>query len=399
MFGNHPPPFGGVPAHIHYLAPYLSSRGWDVHVLSMEGNATWGTGCIEEKDGYRVYRPSKQLRWFKLLLPPTIPKEAYSFVTCGKEAPKTFAGAIALAKYVKQLILKHDIRLISAYHIFSAGFASAMVCRELSIPLITSVFGEIYSQLEWHTKRLNEVKYVIETSKKLLSCSKHCARSFEIIGLHPDVEAVYYGIDTNLFSPENCPEFIRNKLGIGVKDKVIIFVARMVREMGLHVLLEAIPHVLANDENVRFIIVGKSGELLATTKEVAFQNPQNVFVIPDAPPEELPFYYAASTFAVIPSINDRACLGLAIVEAMATAKPVIVSNIGGGPEVVSDGESGYLVPANDSKALAEKILKMLKVDDGTLQAMGRLGRERAVAVFDKEATNRRMEEIFEKALQ
>jgi glycosyltransferase involved in cell wall biosynthesis len=352
----------------------------------MEGNSTWGTGSVEEKDGYRIYRPSKLIRLAKLFLPTSYPRDAFRF--------SAYPGTVSLANYVKELVIKNDIRLVSAYHIFSAGLASAMVCRELSVPLITSIFGEIYSQPEMHKKRLLQVKYVIDASNKLLSCSEHCAKSFATIGLHPEVEAVYYGIDTNLFTVGNSPHIMRNKLGIGIKDKVVIFVGRMVREMGLHVLLEAIPGVLVKDEKVRFLIVGRSGELLEAARKVVFQFPKNVFVIPDAPFDELPFYYSASTLAVIPSINDRACLGLAIAEAMATGKPVIVTNVGGGPEVVSDGESGCLVPPENSNALIENILELLKVDDGALQHMGQLGRERAVAVFDNKATNRRMEQIF-----
>lgn len=390
LFGNHPPPFGGVPAHIQYLAPCLASHGWDVHVLSIEGNSTWGFGSIEKLDGYTIHRPSKQLRWTNLLLPPTIPRETRNLIK--------YAGTAVLAKYVRQLVTRYDIRLISAYHIFSAGLASAMICREFEIPLITTVFGEIYSQQEIYSKHLNDVKYVIETSRKLLSCSKHCARSFVEIGLNPEVETVYYGIDTKLFNPDNPQDTIREQLGICNKSKVVIFVARMVKEMGLHVLLDAIPCVLAQDSAASFIIVGRSGELLPSANEVASRYPNNVFVVPDAPLEKLPLYYATATFAVIPSINARACLGLAIAEAMATAKPVIVSEIGGGPEVVVDGESGYLVPANDSKALAEQIKRMLSLDEGAVLEMGRLGRKRAVAVFDKDATNRRMEKIFREAL-
>lgn len=397
LFGNHPPPFGGVPAHIQYLAPYLTARGWNVHVLSMEGNTKWGFACSEVYDGYTIHRPSKALRLSKLFQPALYASEAK--VLKSHAYPKAFLGTLALANYVKEIVINHDIEIISAYHIFGAGLVSAMVCRELSIPLITSVFGEIYSQPDFHKQHLDEVKYVINTSRKILSCSKHCANSFETIGLHPEVEAVYYGIDTQQFNPDSSPETVRKNLGIGNKEKVVIFVARMVREMGLHVLLDAIPLVLATDENITFIIVGRSGELLPSAQKVASQYPKQVFVVPDASFEELPLYYAAATIAVIPSINDRACLGLAIAEAMATGKPVIVSNIGGGPEVVTAGETGSLVPPNDSKALADEILKVLMFDEDTLQKMGQLGRERAVAVFDKEATNRRMEQIFLEALK
>ena len=54
IIGNYPPPFGGVPRHIEYLAPFLVKRGWKVHILS--GGST-GT---ENKEGFTVYKPTKE---------------------------------------------------------------------------------------------------------------------------------------------------------------------------------------------------------------------------------------------------------------------------------------------------------------------------------------------------
>lgn len=396
LFGNHPPPFGGVPTHIQYLAPFLAARGWDVHVLSMEANHTWGFNCIEKCDGYTVYRPSIISRFLHLFSLSSFPRGIK--VLLSLPLPKSFLGALSWASYVKKIVRKNNIQIISAYHIFHPALASAMVCQEMSIPLITTVFGEIYSLPDFHKSHLDAVKYVVNASHKILSCSKHCAESFNILGLSPQVEAVYYGIDISRFSPKNDGSGVSARLGIGTSDKVVIFVGRMVEEMGLHVLLDAIPQILNEKNDVKFLIVGKSGELLPMARKIALRYPKNIYIVPDAPFEELPLYYAAATIAIIPSINDRACLGLAIVEAMASGKPVIVSNIGGGPEVVSAGESGYLVPANDSNALAEEILEVLNLEKKRLHDMGRLGRERAVAVFDKDSTNIRMEQVFLEAL-
>ena len=377
--------------HIYYLAPYLVSRGWDVHILSMEGNAPWKFGRIEKRDGYKIYRPSRLTCWGKLWSSSPFSLETLKYA-------RRF-GAIELAKYVKWIALKNDIKIISAYHIFNAGFASAIVSRELSIPLVTSVFGEIYSRQKMYQERISEVRYVIENSKKILSCSKHCARSFETIGLHTDVDTIYYGIDTKQFSDKPSPNIIRQRLGINRDVKIVLFVARMVVEMGLQVLLDAIPPVLEEEEKVVFMVVGRSGELLPSANKAALNYPGKVFVIADVPLEDLPLYYAASSFVVVPSINARACLGLAIAEAMASKKPVLVSDIGGGAEVVVNEETGYLFPPNDSKALCAQIINMLGTEERILLAMGEQGRKRALTLFDKDETNRKMEQVFLGVLQ
>jgi len=398
LLGNHPPPFGGVPAHIQYLAPYLASKDWDVHVLSIEHNSFFGGSTAEKLNGYTVHRPSGLLSYSRVLFPKSFAYESLKFWRLASTSPKTFIILLGYANILKEIITKNDIKIVSAYHVLS-GLISAWVCAELSIPLITTVFGEIYANPSNYKSIKPEVEYLISKSYKILSCSRHCALSFKEIDLNPNVEAIYYGIDIFKFTPENNGTQIRLKYGIPNSDKILIYVGRMVEEMGLHVFLKSIPEVLTEQSNTRFFVVGRQGSLLQHANELASKFPKNVYVVPDLPLDALPLYYAASDVAVVPSINDRACLGLAIAEAMASGKPAIVSNIGGGPEVVSSGKSGYLVAANDSHALAKEILKVLALDGALLRDMGRYGRDRAIEFFDKEVTNRRMEDIFLEALR
>jgi starch synthase len=67
---------------------------------------------------------------------------------------------------------------------------------------------------------------------------------------------------------------------------------------------------------------------------------------------------------------------------MAMAKPVVASRVGGLPESVVDGETGLLVPPGDGPALAAAIIALLRNSD-LAQAMGRAGRQRALAQFDR----------------
>jgi len=171
----------------------------------------------------------------------------------------------------------------------------------------------------------------------------------------------------------------------------------MVPEMGLPVLLEALPRLLDHDRRIKLVIAGASGELRRDAEAEAERYPGRVFVVADVPQHELSRYYAAANIAVSPSLNERACLGLAVAEAMATAKPVVVTSIGGGPELVEHQVNGLLVPPGNAGALAEAILTL--ADDPAL--CRQLG-ERALLVarrnFDRGLTNERMEEVFGEAL-
>jgi len=394
LFGNYPPPFGGVPTHIKYLTDYLVERGWDVHILSFAGQQTG----IERHNGYTIYRPTQLSRSLCLLRSPsTLIKRLTQFKELAFSDPKLFLGLVATANLIKDIVTNHNIRVISAYHILTAGISSAWVAEELSIPLITTVFGEIYAHPELHKKRIKEVEYVLNQSSRVLSCSNHCAQSFRVLGLTPEVETLYYGIDIDHFSLTNDGSMVRAQLGIAATDPVVIFVGRMVEELGLHVLLESIPQILRLNPKVKFIIAGTTGQLTGTALNLQANHQGHIFVIPDVPSAELPAYYSAATLAVAPSINSRACLGLALAEAMATGKPTIGADVGGTAEVISNHETGLLVPPEDPDALTEAILGLLS-DVSRMEQLGQRGRKRAERIFDKELANRQMDQILHKVL-
>ncbi len=394
LLGNYPPPFGGVPTHIKYLTDYLANQGWNVHIISFAGKQTGA----QQNNKCTIYRPTIISRWMRLLQPSTqIVKRARQHKGLLPYAIRDFLALTATASFAKELIIKHDIGLISAYHLLGQGTVGAWLSEEFSIPLVTTVFGEIYSQLELHKRRLPELQYILGQSKRILSCSHHCAKSFELLGLSPSVEAVHYGIDTTKFFLGSGGAKIRQQLGIAAHEKVIVYVGRMVHELGLHIFIQSIPDVLQTNNSVKFIIVGTTGELTASALALSEQHKNTIFVIPDIPFDELPLYYDAATLVVAPSINARACLGLVMAEAMATCKPVIGAQVGGTAEVIVDGETGLLIPPEDPGKLAEAILSLLH-NDTVLDRMGQQGRIRAEAMFDVNKTNLRMQQIFEEAI-
>jgi glycosyltransferase involved in cell wall biosynthesis len=73
-------------------------------------------------------------------------------------------------------------------------------------------------------------------------------------------------------------------------------------------------------------------------------------------------------------------LGLVLLESMACGTPVICTNVGGMPEIVKDGVTGFVVPPNDPKALAARIAYLFDNPE-VARAMGRKGRERVVEAF------------------
>ncbi len=98
---------------------------------------------------------------------------------------------------------------------------------------------------------------------------------------------------------------------------------------------------------------------------------------------------------VLPSWTEG--LPLVVLEAMARRRPVVATPVGGTPEVVADGETGFLVPPRDPRALAEALRRLL--DDRELrERMGEAGRRRVAESFSAEAMERRILEIYDEVL-
>jgi glycosyltransferase involved in cell wall biosynthesis len=386
LLGNYPPPFGGVPSHIRDLSSHLAARGWQVHVIV---GSTHHFGVEHPQEGVTVYRFD---RWDKVRALATLSgperglRRFYPRLT-------TYLAHLSMCKLALSIIRRQNIKAISAYHIFGSGTLGAWLSRDTGAPLITTIFGEIYASTPEHRSRMDEVKFVADHTTRWLSCSRHCARSSALLNVDWEVEPLVYGIDVTHFRPDVDGAAIRERFGWGAKDQVVTFVGRMNAEMGLDVLLQALPLVVARKPQVRFLIAGARHDLTQNVMQMAKDLPANIGYQIDVPYAELPQFYAASSVVAAPSVSARACLGLSIAEAMATGKPVVACRVGGTLEVLQEDVTGIVVPPNDPLTVASAIVELLD-KPAKCRAMGLSGRARALAGFDKRVANERFETIL-----
>lgn len=389
LIGNYPPPFGGVPKHIEDLAPSLVSHGWGVHILS---GGSSGTECV---NGFTVYKPTKTEKLASVAgaLLRLKMRGAVRFRSVLMSHPDCWKRFVTFAAIGSQIIERQNIRLISAYGLYSGGPVGAVLSQRYGIPLVVTNFGEIHSLRDLFVKNPQLIPYICERSSKLLAISRHCADTYKALGYSPSVEIIPYGVDLDTFSPARDGTRIRRQFGVQNDGKIVLFVGRLIEEMGLHTVMAAIPAVLEKDSRAHFVLVGKSGSLLPAALELSKRYAGRVFVAPDLPLAELPYYYAASAMALAPTQGDRACSSLAAMEAMGTGRPVIATNVGGVPEVVVHGVTGLLIPPEDAPALSGAILGLLG-DANMSQSFGEQGRKRAEECFDRNTTNRRLDKVF-----
>lgn len=395
LIGNYPPPYGGIPTVNKYLVEHLVERNWEIFVIS---------GFRHDK---LVERPSQNVTVFRAMHKHELLASLVARPFVGGAMKRfwhlcptvqNFLFCSAFYRFTKSICVSHSIDAVLACKVLFGGVMGAMLKEELNIPLITSVWGEGYEQRELFRSHAKAVQFVADRCDKWLSTSNHCAGSVATYGLRQEinVETIYHGVDTQHFVPAGPDPSIERSIG-NESNPVVMFCGRMTAEMGLHVLLEAIPLVLNRLPLATFVIVGATYELTQKACELSERLPGRVFVHENVAYADLPKYYSCADIVVAPSTNDRACLGLAIIEAMACEKPVIASNVGGTSEVIADGIDGVLVSPNDAVVLANSIVE-LSSNAVLRKSIGTVARETAVNRFDKSVNNHGVEQILNNLL-
>jgi glycosyltransferase involved in cell wall biosynthesis len=191
---------------------------------------------------------------------------------------------------------------------------------------------------------------------------------------------VYPGVELEAFDPERLPspEEARRKLGLPEEGPLIGIFGRLQRWKGMHVLIEAMPSVIAAVPDARAVIVGGEHALepdyepslraqitrLGLDERVLLAGFQG----------DVPQWMQAMD--VIVHASDYEPFGIVVIEAMAAGKPAIATDAGGPREIVTDGESGLLVPVEDADRLAAAVLRCLE-HPRQASEMGRAARLRA----------------------
>jgi glycosyltransferase involved in cell wall biosynthesis len=393
LIGNYPPPFGGVPKHLEDLVPYLVRRGWDVHVLSA------GTSGIEVGDGFTVYkdpRPAftRRLATARFLARSGFAGRAGPALAASRRLPLSLWPAIMTrVSLAARIIEQANIRVISAYNLVTGAPVGTIASEMYRIPLVVTNLGEIYSHRALIDRQLPMVRHVTRVATVLTSLTRHCADSYRELGLAPEVRVLHYGIERQRLVRAEGGEAVRARLGIPPEASVVLYVGRWVRDMGLHVLLDGLPALLAASESIHVLIAGADGELRSAVDSAVAHWRGRVSAAMNVPEDELGDFYSAATLVVAPTLGARACGSLASAEAMAAGKAVVASRVGGIPEYVHEGVTGLLVPPGDHQALIQGVLALLS-DPERLCGFGRRGRERVAELFDAERTNAQFERLF-----
>ena len=206
--------------------------------------------------------------------------------------------------------------------------------------------------------------------------------------VNPDrVHVIHNGIDPEIYRPQPSPETL-TRFGVDPTRPFVLFNGRITRQKGLPLLLAA---ALKLDPQYQLVIVASSpdtpeiaAEVAALARRVSGERGNLIWIDHFISREDLIHLHSQATVFVCPSIYEP--FGLVILEAMACETPVVASNVGGIPEIVVEGETGYLVdfdpadPESFTSAMADRMEKLLS-DPALAAKMGKAGRVRVLQHF------------------
>lgn len=188
---------------------------------------------------------------------------------------------------------------------------------------------------------------------------------------------IYNGIPIERFNASLNGHF-RGELGFTKSQPLIGMIANIRRPKGHEFFVRAARQVADRMPEARFVAVGDidptlGPPLMALVEELGLQD--RFFFVGSRP--DVPEVLSSLDLFVLSSLSEG--LPLAVLEAMAAGKPVVVTNTGGTSEIVQDGDTGFLVPPGDANALAERMCQILesptKANDMGLHARERIERE------------------------
>lgn len=343
------------PGFVYYLAKEYLKQGNKVSVIAPYHS---GSRAKENFEGIDVYR-------FRYFFPAKLQRFAYgagipanikaSFLA-KIQAPFFMASQIFSTFFISRKI-KPDI--IHVNWAFPQGLAAYLS----GYPYIMTIYGgEVFLTKRFHLVKLMD--FLINKSMKSFSITKGLLDAMREIGFKSKkIGVIPLGVDTNKFHPNanGCKE-IRKRFSA---NPLILNVGRLVEKKGQIYLIRAFKGIAKEFKNAKLLIIGDGYLRERLEREAKSLNlEKNILFLGEIGHQELPKYYCASDIFVLPSIidstGDRETQGVVLAEAMACKCPVIATDTGGIPDVVSSRDIGILVPQKDSKKLAEGMIKLIR---------------------------------------
>lgn len=288
------------------------------------------------------------------------------------------------------------------------SFMAGHIAKRKNIPFVIETYAEVHDVSMTKSLKFNEEertvywKYFLGLAERIIAPSNYCACGPLAYAPKEKVSMVYATtLDVSRFDKIVSKEeksALRKVLGLPEEMFLVMAVGAFTNRKGHDHIIEAVSTIYGTNSKIGVVLCG-AGEpewLKVLAKKMGIEN--NVFFFQKVPEAVLTNLYHAVDMYCDASNTPRACLGIALTDALASRLPTVAYNIAGLPESVCHNENGYLVPVNDIEALGVAIRDMSERSEEDRKKLGERGFVIAKKIFDLPIIAKQLLDIFKSIL-
>jgi len=327
-----------------------------------------------------------------------------------RSKPNPFRQGFMVAKSPSKEVLKHVLKikpnLIHLQDPTNIGTGLLKASQKYKIPIVISN----HFSLDYIVSYVNWLKPLHSLMK--FGLRKYLARYYNLCdwvicptetvkkdlvswGVKKPVEAISNGVDLERFYSWSDLKDLYLKYHLP-QNPIVLYVGRIDQDKNLEVLIRAIPEVLKKI-NAHFVVAGSGKDLVKIkklTQDLKIDQQISFLGLVDHHSEDLPQLYQVSEVFVIPSPHETQ--SMVVMEAMASGLPIIGPDSGALPELIKNGQNGFLFEPADSVDLATKIIKILQ--DKDLRNKMKINSLKMISSHQYQESIKKIKRIYEKVL-
>lgn len=377
-----PDSLGGAGTVACNLAKAIKELGHDVHVISTTQDKSKEGNCVQ--DGLKIYKIYSRYhrRWrayFSLFNPWTVKKTGKIIDNIKPDIVYAHNIHHHLSYYCLKIAkLSGASVFLTAHDAMLFNYGKIKVPAQATCENYLDYCGpSAWSQIKEFKKRYNPARNIIirrylkKYVDRVIAVSDALKTVLMLNGII-NVEVIHNGIDVGSYEVNRAAVSIF-KQNNGIENKkIILFGGRISEDKGINQVLESLGLILKEVPDVLLLIAGSAdwevNEIALPIKFMGWLSR-----------EDMKIAMTASDLIIFPSICFET-FGLVVLEAMTARKPVIGTCFGGAPEVIIDGETGYIVNPYNIRIMADRAIDLLKNTEKSME-FGQKGYERAKNIF------------------
>lgn len=285
---------------------------------------------------------------------------------------------LALAAKMAEVIDREELDILHVHYAMPHAI-SAILARDIAkrdVKIVTTLHGTDITVLGFDKTFRKMISYGIEKSDAVTAVSKDLVtRTKQQLEVEKKIEVIYNFVNEEVYYKKN-RDHIKEYYRIATDEKVLIHISNFRKEKRIPDIIYTFHHIRKKTKS-KLMLVGDGPEI-----QTAFELVDELGL-----KEHVLFLGRQKNISDLLSIADLILLlseqesfGLVLLEAMACEVPAIGTNIGGIPEVIIEGETGYLVEVGDTQTAAMRAIQLL-TNSRKLAAFSRASYERAQNVF------------------